>query len=109
MIKVFVSGPYTLGNVEDNITRMIDASNELIDNGFNPLPLNVAYHPIETKYPRKRYVDWIDITYEWVEKCDCLLRLTGESKGADGEVKIAEELKIPVFYSTIELIKYYKK
>lgn len=108
MIKVFISGPYQNGGIEENLQILIDAANTLIDKGFNPLPLNLYCHPIQTKYPRKRYHDWIDLTYEWVEKCDCLLRLPGESKGADGEVKRSEELGIPVFYNIDDLILYYQ-
>lgn len=109
MIKVFISGPYQNGGIEENLQILIDAANTLIDKGFNPLPLNLYCHPIQTKHPRKRYHDWIDLTYEWVEKCDCLLRLPGESKGADGEVKRAEELGIPVFYGINDLILYYQR
>lgn len=107
MIKVFISSPYQKGGIEQNLQVQIDAANDLINLGFNPLPLNLYCHPIQSKYPRKRYHDWIELTNEWVEKCDCLLRLPGISEGADGEVKRAEELGIPVFYSITELVLYY--
>lgn len=47
------------------------------------------------------------LVLQWVESCDCLLRLDGESKGADIEVSRAKELKIPVFYSIDELKIFY--
>jgi hypothetical protein len=40
---------------------------------------------------------------EWVLRCDCLLRLPGESPGADEEVELAVKNNIPVFYSIDEL------
>ncbi|GAG05287.1 unnamed protein product, partial [marine sediment metagenome] len=33
----------------------------------------------------------------WLEVCDCVLRLPGESAGADLEVERAKELGIPVY------------
>jgi hypothetical protein len=32
-------------------------------------------------------------------RCDCVLRLPGESSGADAEISLAQEHDIPVFYS----------
>lgn len=109
MIKVFIAGPYTKGNREENLKRMIDATNELINLGFNPLPLNLCYHLVEETHKRENYVDWIHITSEWVHVCDCLLRLPGNSRGSDNEVELAKSLNIPVFYSIEELINYYSK
>jgi hypothetical protein len=40
----------------------------------------------------------------WLAKCDCLLRLPGESKGADNEVFWAKKLGMPVYYSIQEAI-----
>ena len=59
-------------------------------------------------HPR-HYEDWIKVDKEWVLVCDCVLRLSGESPGADGEVKLAEKNKKPVFYSMLELCHYYKE
>ena len=108
MIKVFISSPYTLGNIQANLNIQIDAANELIDAGFNPLPLNLYCHPIESKYPRINYVDWIHLTLELVEKCDCVLRIGGKSRGADDEVEKGKELGKPIFYSVTDLIAHYK-
>ncbi len=52
------------------------------------------------------YQDWIDLDLEWVKSCDCLLRLDGESKGADMEVALAESLGIPVFKTLYGLYKW---
>lgn len=108
MIKVFVAGPYTKGDVDDNLDKQKDVVNELINLGFNPLPLNLCYHLVQSKFPRDRYADWIDITLDWVHECHCLLRMPGESRGADEEVERANEQGVPVFYSIEELIKYYE-
>ena len=107
MIKVYISSPYSLGSVELNVRKQIDASNELMNNGiaaFVPL----LYHYQEIIHTRD-YDDWMNMLICWLPVCDCLLRLPGESKGADVEVAKAIELDIPVFYSIEELIKFYNK
>lgn len=104
MIKVFVSSPYS-GNVEENVQFQVDIGNELMDLGFFPFtPL--LYDEMEKKKSRS-YDFWIHFTAAWITDCNCLLRVGGESKGADGEVKLAKEKNIPVFYSIEELNKYY--
>lgn len=42
----------------------------------------------------------------FVAVCDALLRLPGESPGADEEVALAESLGIPVFYSLAALVEW---
>jgi hypothetical protein len=38
-----------------------------------------------------------------LQHCDAVLRLPGESKGADQDVKIAQELGIPVYHALDEV------
>ena len=107
MIKVYIASPYTKGDVAVNVKVQLDCADELITLGFAPFaPLYSHFQHMA--HPRP-YSDWIKIDLEWVKVCDCLLRLEGDSSGADGEVKYANELGIPVFYSIAELVNFYKK
>lgn len=103
MIKIFISSPYTLGNQNENVRVQLDAFKFLLSEGFMPFaPLLLHFydivHPIS-------YDECMKYCFEWLESCDYLLRLEGESKGADAEVARAIELGIPVFYSFQELLK----
>jgi hypothetical protein len=102
MIKVYIASPYTIGDVAVNVKRQIDCANTLMNLGFAPF-IPLMSHFQHMIHPRP-YQDWIAIDLEWVKSCDCLLRLEGESKGADGEVAYAKQLGIPVFYSLNELL-----
>lgn len=105
MIKVYIASPYTLGDVAANVKLQLDTVDELMNKGFAPFaPLYSHFQHMA--HPRP-YEDWVKIDLEWVKVCDCVLRLDGESKGADGEVKYAKELGLPVFYSIDELSQYY--
>ena len=103
MIKIFVSSPYTKGDAAENVRVQLDAFKFLLSEGFMPFaPLLLHFyaivHPIS-------YDDCMTYCFEWLESCDYLLRLDGESRGADMEVAKARELGIPVFYSFCELLK----
>jgi hypothetical protein len=56
-------------------------------------------------HPRP-YQDWIKFDLDWILKCDYLLRLDGESKGADDEVGFASEHNIPVFYQIEAMVRF---
>lgn len=103
MIKVYIASPYTKGDIAVNVKRQIDAVDQLMNLGFAPFaPLYSHFQHIV--HPRP-YQDWLAVDLEWVEVCDCVLRLDGESAGADAEVAKAQSLSIPVFYSIEELLK----
>ena len=106
MKRVYIASPYTIGDVAINVKKQIDAASELIDLGFAPF-WPVHSHFLHMVYP-KDYERWMEIDFEWIKSCDCLLRLKGESKGADREVKIAREINIPVMYSVNEVFEFYE-
>ena len=105
MITVYIASPYTKGDKLENVNKSFDVALELIDLGFAP------YAPLYSHYLEERsphpYEIWTTLDNEWVSRCDCLLRLSGESSGADKEVELAKEIQIPVFYFISDLIEYY--
>ena len=106
MIKVYIASPYTLGDVAVNVKRQIDCADELMNIGF--LPFAPLYSHFQHMIQPRPYEDWIQIDLEWVEVCDCVLRLEGESHGADGEMIYAKQLGKPVFKSIEKLKEHYK-
>ena len=95
MLKVYVSGPYTKGNVEQNVLNAIDASSELISIGLAPFCPHLS-HYVDQAHPHS-WQKWMDIDLEFLSDCDIVLRLPGESKGADLEVETANKAGIPIF------------
>lgn len=45
------------------------------------------------------HADWLKIDFEYIRRCDAVLRLPGESVGGDMETAEAARLGIPVFTS----------
>jgi hypothetical protein len=101
--KVYVASQYSVGDPLANVRRQIDAGEEIINAGFYPyLPLLSHYQHIVHPHD---YKTWTRLDNSWVACCDALIRLPGESKGADEEVALARELGLPVYYSIRELIE----
>lgn len=101
-IKVYIASPYTIGDVAVNVRRQMDAVDELIEYGLLPFcPL--YYHFQHLVHPRP-YDDWLLLDIGWMLQCDAVLRLGGDSVGADKEVETAKENGIPVYYSIEDLI-----
>ncbi len=107
MIKVYIASPYTKGDVAVNVKRQLDCADELMTLGFAPFaPLYSHFQHMA--HPRP-YEEWLRIDLEWITVCQCLLRLDGESSGADNEVQFAYGRNMPVFYSIAALTTFYKK
>lgn len=100
-IKVYIASPYSIGDKFANVKRSMMVADTLMDHGYIPF-MPLLSHFQNEAHPRP-YEYWIDYDLTWVEACDVVLRLAGESKGADGEVAYAKEHDIPVVHSLDEL------
>jgi hypothetical protein len=99
---IYIACPYTLGDVAVNVHNAIETANQLADAGFIPyVPIWTHFWHLVTPRP---YEFWTEMDLEFVKKCDAILRIPGESKGADNEIKFANSLNIPVYYSIQELL-----
>ncbi len=96
-MKVYIASPYTMGDKDENTRRQIDAFFQLMQKGHTPFaPL--LLHFVDLAHPLT-YNQCLDWDLEWLAQCDCVLRLSGVSRGADIEVQEAIRLGVPVYYS----------
>jgi nucleoside 2-deoxyribosyltransferase len=103
-LKIYLASPYTKGDVGINVKNSFEAYDVLLKNNFLPFaPL--TSHFIHMMYPQD-YNTWLEIDLEWLKVCDAVLRLPGESRGADIEVEYAEKNNIPVFYNYSDLMRW---
>jgi len=93
--KVYIACPYTKGSVARNVGVAIEASIKIIKLGYAPV-VPVLSHFMEM-FHSLPYEQWLELDFTLLFDCDYLIRLPGESKGADQEVEWASNLKIPVF------------
>ena len=104
-IKIYVAGPITTGDRMHNLRQAIDAAHTLAQHGFVPFVPHLA-DLWELVYPRS-YDDWLAYDRAWLVCCQGLLRLPGESFGANREVSLALEHAIPIFRDMPTLLGHF--
>lgn len=119
--RIYISGPISKGDLAANIRQADAAMLKLMKAGMAPFnPMLSCYAGACERDPVFDYVfaeatrnskldgltaeDWYGMDLAWVEVSDAVLRLPGESKGAEGEVAHATKRLIPVFHDADELI-----
>lgn len=98
--RVYIAAPYNGGSTS-LVARAIRFGDTLSLLGYVPFIPHLNHfwdlmHPHSSSFWRK----WDN---EWLSCCDVLIRLSGESDGADAEVELAKTLNIPVVYDLLEL------
>jgi len=100
---VYIASPYTKGDCAVNVRNSIVVADALASSGFIPRwPLSSHFWHMIIPHP---YEFWMELDMAEILHCDILLRLPGESSGADSEVKFASSIAIPVYYSLDELLE----
>lgn len=96
-VRVYVAGPYTNPDPVVNTRAAIQAGDVLLRHGFVPFVphLTLLFHLV---CPRP-YEDWLALDNAWIETCHAMIRLPGQSSGADKEVALAKNLGMPIFGS----------
>jgi hypothetical protein len=105
--RVYIAGPYTKGDVAVNVHNAFEAANRLADLGFAPFVPH-ATHFWHMLFPRS-YDFWLKLDNEFLPFCQAVLRLPGDSSGADGEVQLALKHGIPVFDDIGRLVQHFEK
>jgi hypothetical protein len=111
-LRVYIAGPVSLGDMLTNVSQADDAFFSLLRAGFAPfcphwsvfagsaerLGPNGAVIATADPMPRGTvHSDWMGVDLPWVQCAHAVLRLPGESVGADRECEHAKVNGIPVF------------
>jgi len=94
-MKVYIAGPYTKGDTEKNVIRMIRVAERVVEVGHTPF-VCLLYHFWHLESPHE-YSYWMALDHSWIEACDALVWLDGESSGTQEDIAVAEELGIAVY------------
>lgn len=97
---VYLAGPITKPNPMANTNEAIHTATGLLHDGlcvpFVP-QLSILW---DTVLPLP-YEDWLAYDFDVIRHCHALLRIPGESAGADREIVHAREIGVPVFFNTM--------
>lgn len=112
----YVAGPISKGDLVANIRQAHEAGMALIRAGLSPIVphgncfwgndvSDGAFAP--SSLPAGTTLqDWYGMDLAIVARCDCVLRLPGESVGADMEAAEAGRLGLPVFNTAAEVVAW---
>jgi len=115
-LTILVAGPYRSGTNDDpelmqqNLERLETAALTLFRAGHIPLIGEWLALPLLKVAGSKKPGDdlYQEISYpvahRLITKCDAILRMEGNSTGADNDVKVAQQLGLPVYYHIEDII-----
>ncbi len=128
--RVYIAGPISKGDLAANVNRATAAFVRLAKAGFAPLcphwsvyskpcknwiiiddeetaedPDSVFCQGTKNGNDEMTHADWIGVDLPWVEVSHAVLRLPGESTGADLEVEHATRHGVPVYEDIDQLIR----
>lgn len=112
---ILIAGPYRSGTNDDpdliqkNLDNLEAMALPIFKKGHVPMIGEWVALPLMNLAGSKNPGDdaWNEIQYpvahRLLEKCDALLRIPGESKGADQDVAIAKERGLKIYYDLSEV------
>jgi len=102
-VRVYIAGPYTRGDRSDNVRHAMRAAIQLLDAGHEPFCPHLS-HFLDLMEPRP-WEEWMRLDMAWLPFADAIIRLQGDSAGADEEVRLAAELGIVVHSSVVDFLE----
>ena len=96
VLRIYIAGPYSLGDVALNVRQAVLAGLEILQAGHVPF-IPHLYHFAHYLCPQE-YAVWCALDLQWLKACHAVLRLPGDSPGADREVEFAMTLGLPIYY-----------
>lgn len=90
---VYIAGPITggkLGHIQvQPVVEAIQLYYSLIEGGFVPICPQLSVLADFTDPGRLTYEQWLELDFRYIDLCDAVIRVPGESPGADREVEYA--------------------
>lgn len=94
--RVYIAGPYTKNDPAENTKVAQELWDRLRKAGYSPYCPHWSHYQ-HILYPLP-YENWLEYDLEWLALCDVMLRIPGQSSGADKEVDYAKALGMTVHY-----------
>ena len=95
--KVYIAGPMSGGDRIANLHQGLIAYRELIRRGYAPMCPMLSFFVADVM--PQDHSTWLATDLPWVASADAILRLPGESLGAEQEVACAACHGIPIYRS----------
>lgn len=90
--KVYIAGPITKGDRDHNLKQFMEAHVKLMRAGF--AVFNPGLTMLLDGEKEFTHEEWLECCLPWVECADAIVRLPGESVGADAEIEHAKKVGV---------------
>lgn len=104
MKLVYVAGPYTTPDPVANTRKSILLADAMyMESDGELVPVIPHLSLVCDLVAPHSWEHWLAYDFKILSRCDCMLRIPGESPGADAEAEFAEMNGIPVFDSIVAI------
>lgn len=98
---IYLACPMTIGGFDFNTRKCLEIADRLMVKGYCPIPPVLSF--LWGVYSPKSHEDWLQHDFSLIRVSDGVLRIKGDSEGADREMDFAVRHDVPVFLSEYEL------
>jgi hypothetical protein len=91
---IYLAGPMSRGDTQAHVDRAVAVYGHLIARGYSVICPQLSHYAEQKHGIKMSHCDWLAMDLELVKRCDFVLRLYGESEGADQEMQCAYENNI---------------
>jgi hypothetical protein len=104
---VYVAGPYSKPDQCVNVSAACRAADSVLRAGAVPFVphLTHLWHMLSPK----EYELWMQYDFAVIRHCQALLRIPGESPGADREVAFAHDVGVPVCVGVDAILRFIRR
>ncbi|WP_338760953.1 DUF4406 domain-containing protein [Massilia sp. METH4] len=114
-MTILIAGPYRSGTEGDlqriarNLHTLEEAAWQVYAKGHVPLIGEWLALPLAGHAGHGRVAEYVpaeflyEVARRTIAQCDAIYRIPGASRGADGDVRAARELGLPVYFSLDEV------
>ena len=103
---VYVSGPtyQHTGGPWEGVRAGLVAGDLLFDAGYAPIVPHLSFYWKQEHNANRTFEEFEAVNLALIPQVDCLLRIEGDSRSADEEVRQAQRYDVPVFYELADLL-----
>lgn len=94
-MRIYIAGPYTRPDPPTNVATAIRVAERVWAHGDIPFVPHLTM--FWQFYREHSYEEWLEYDLHWLSQCEALLRIPGESAGADRETIYAANLGLLIF------------
>ena len=103
-MRIYIAGPYTAPDQAVNVRNAILAADQIAEaGGFPFIPHLTHFWHMLCPHP---YEFWMKQDAAWLKFCDAMVRLPGDSPGADAEWAEGRKRGLMGFYTVDECLKF---